>query len=457
VRFLRSTRYLLIVTTLLAAALLAVACEGEEEEAAETPEATSEAASPEATAAEPTEAAGEVPGVTDTEILLGTHYPLSGNPAAAYAPIAYGMKSFFDYINGQGGVYGRNITLLIEDDHYNPPDTLEVVRKLVEQDEVFAIVGGLGEETHNAIWKYLEEEGVPDMFVSTGLAKWTDPVVRTRFGGNPDYVTEGEFLADYIAENYAGKKLGLLLQNDQLGEDGEKGLRAGLEGSDVEIVAIERYEAVANEVTAETQRLQNAGVDVIVMFSMPVQGASLVRTARETLNWDVPIITTGINCSDIFISLAGPENVEGMMSYTFGHQAYETELPGTQKYMKIWDKTGTGGPLSNFALYGMFVAELTTYIIELAGPDLTRDSFLDAAESVCGFDCTTCFEDGPVNLSPTDHRISENLIYNVVENGNWRPVGDVVSLESTTDCEPPELPPGFEDQPKVGKDAEFVP
>jgi len=457
-RFARVVRYLLIATALLAAAALVVACEEEEEEAAETPEATTEAASPEASPEATTPAeAGEVPGVTDTEILLGTHFPLSGNPAAAYAPIADGMKAFFDYINGQGGVYGREITFLIEDDHYNPPDTVEVVRKLVEQDKVFAIVGGLGEETHNAVWKYLEQEGVPDMFVTTGLAKWTDPVVRTRFGGNPDYVTEGEFLAQYVAENYAGKKLGLLLQNDQLGEDGEKGLRAGLEGSDVEITAIERYEAVSNEVTAETQRLQNAGVEVIVMFAMPVQGASLVRTARETLSWDVPIITTGINCSDIFIALAGPENVEGMMSYTFGHQAYETELPGTQKYEKIWAKTGTGGPLSNFALYGMFVGELTTYIIELTGPDLTRDSFLDAAESVCDFDCTTCFESGPVRLSPTDHRFAEYLIYNMVEDGKWKPVSDPVSYESTEDCEPPELPPGFEDQPKVGKDAEFVP
>ncbi len=453
-RIARVVRYLLIVTALLAAAALVVACGEEEEEATETPEATTEAASPEATT--PAEAE-EVPGVTDTEILLGTHMPISGTPAAAYAPIAYGMKAFFDYINGQGGVYGRNITLLIEDDHYNPPDTVEVVRKLVEQDKVFGIVGGLGEETHNAVWKYLEENGVPDMFLSTGLAKWTDPVVRTRFGGNPDYVTEGEFLAAYVAENYAGKKLGLLLQNDELGEEGERGVRAGLEGSDVEIAAVERYEAVSNEVTAETQRLQNAGVDVILMFAMPVQGASLVRTARETLNWDVPIITTGINCSDLFIALAGPENAEGVMSYTFGHQAYDTDFPGTQKYEKIWAKTGTGGPMSNFALYGMFVGELTTYIIEMAGPDLTRDSFLDAAESVCGFDCTTCPDFGSVGLSPTDHRPCENLIYNVVENGGWKPVGDVVSFESTTDCGPLELPPGFEDQPPLGTGAEFVP
>ena len=171
--------------------------------------------------------------MTDTEIKLGTHFPLSQNAAAAWAPVAYGMRAFFDYINLQGGVYGRKITLIIGDDHYNPPDTVEVVKKLVEQDKVFAIVAGLGEATHNAVWKYLEEKGVPDMYVATGTAEWTDPVVRTRFSGYPDYVTEGTVLGKYIAENYDGKKLGILLQSDEMGEDGEKGLRKGIEGSDV--------------------------------------------------------------------------------------------------------------------------------------------------------------------------------------------------------------------------------
>jgi len=353
-------------------------------------------------------------------------------------------------------VYGRKVTFLIGDDHYNPPDTVEVVKKLVEQDKVFAIVGGLGEATHNAVWKYLEEKGVPDMFVSTGSAKWTDPVVRTRFAGNPDYVTEGTFLGQYIAKNFDGKKVGFLLQNDELGVDGEEGLRKGLEGSNVEIVDTEKYDVIQSDVSAHTQRLKNAGAEVVAVFAIPPQAASLVKTARETLNWDVPIVVSGINCSDIFILLAGEEAAEGIISFTFGHQAYETDLPSVQKYMKIWAKTGTGGELSNFELYGMFVAELTVHILELAGPDLSRQSFLDAAESVCDFKSSTSFDNGPVRLSPTDHKVCENLIYNFVKDGKWVPEGTSVSFESTKECTPPTPPEGFEDQPKVGADAEYV-
>ena len=387
---------------------------------------------------------------------LGIHIPLSLNAAAAYAPVAYGMKAFFDYINNQGGVYGRKITLLIGDDHYNPSDTVEVVKKLVEQDKVFAVVGGLGEAPHSAVWKYLEEKGVPDMFISSGLTKWTDPVVRTRFAGNPDYMTEGTVLGQYIAKNYNGKKLGLLLQSDEFGAEGEKGLLRGIEGSDVKIVARETDEPTDVDVTAQTQRLRNAGAEVIAAWTHPLQAASLVKTARGLLTWDVPIVVTGVDCSDIFIALAGAENAEGVVSVVFGHQAYEHELQGVQEYEKIWKKFGNGESFSNFALYGISVAEATVRVLEMAGQDLTRGSFLDAAESICNFYCTTCVGFGPWNTSPTDHRINQVEQINIVRNGEWVAVGDTISFEATTDCTPPTPPPGFEDQPKVGADAEYV-
>ena len=437
-----------LAVALVAAALLVVGC-GESEKEPNTPGA-------QATAKGTPIGQGDTMGVTDTEIKLGTHVPLSQNAAAAYAPIAYGMKAFFDYINLQGGVYGRKITFLIGDDHYNPSDTVEVVKKLVEQDKVFAIVGGLGEATHNTVWKYLEEKGVPDMYVATGTAKWTDPAVRTRFSGNPDYVTEGTVLGQYIAKNYNGKKLGLLLQSDEMGQDGEKGLRKGIEGSDVKITSVQQYDVVQSDVTAQTQRLKNDGVDVIAVYAIPPQAASLVKAARETLNWDVPIIVSGINQSDIFVALAGANNAEGVVSCVFGHQAYETELPGIQKYEKIWAKTGTGGPLSNFALYGISIAEAIVWDLEMAGPNLTRGSFLDAAESMCNVYCSTCRGVGPWTTSPTDHRMNETEQINVVKDGKWVTVDDPVSYESTSNCTPATPPAGFEDQPKVGEDAEYV-
>jgi len=410
-----------LLAAILLAGLLLLSCGGEEK-AAETPVSTQPAGAA-------TPGAEKVPGVTDTEILLGTHMPISQTPAAAYAPIADGMRAYFEYVNAQGGVHGRKIKLLVGDDHFNPADAVEVVRKLVEQDGVFAMVGNLGDAPHAAVWKYLEENGVPDMFISGGLDKWTDPLVRTRFQGNPNYGTEGRMLAKYLVENYDGKKLGLLLENDEFGENGKKAILEGIEGSDIEVVAEERYETTQWDVTAQTQRLKAANPDVIVAYAVPPPAASLVKVAREVLNWDVPIVVTGVVITDIFIQLAGPQNAEGVVSVVFGQQIYQTDDPGVQRHIQIMKEFGNGVPESNFTLYGAFIGEMMVEALENAGPDLTRDSLIEGAEAIRDWCCSLC--PMPVNMSPTDHRPTEMEVYNRVENGKWVTFGEPVIYEST--------------------------
>jgi ABC-type branched-subunit amino acid transport system substrate-binding protein len=371
-----------------------------------------------------------VPGVTDTEIVFGTHLPLSQSPASAYGPIADGIRAYFDYINDtEGGVYGRKLKLIVGDDHYTPSDTVEVVRKLVEQDNVFAIVAGLGEETHSAVWKYLEERGVPDLFISSGLAKWTDPVVKTRFGGNPVYLQEGQMLGQYVAEHYPGKKLGLLLQNNEFGEDGEKGVRAGIAGSDVQVVDVEKYESVQWDVTAQTQRLKNAGAEVLVAYAIPPPAASLVKTAREVLNWDVPIVVTGVDATELFISLAGAQNSEGIVSVVFGHTSHETDVPGVRQYLANMAKYAPNAEISNITLYGYIMGELTVEGLKRAGHDLTRDLLVTALEGIRGYQCSVCL--APVSFSPTDHRPFEIEVFTKVVNGQWETFGEPIDFETT--------------------------
>ena len=414
---------LMIIAALMAVPLLMAACGGEEEEAG-APTAASPGASP--------TAAGDTTGITDTQILLGSHLPLSQTVAAAYAPISDGMRAYFDYINVvEGGVYGRKIKVIFGDDHYNPPDTVEVVRKLVEQDKVFAIVSGLGDETHGAVWKYLEEKGIPDMFLATGLHKWTEPPVKTRFGGMPDYLVEGRMLGAYIVKNYNGAKIGVLRENNEMGVDGLEGLREGLEGSDVEIVADEKCEATVADVSAQTQRLKNGGAEIVVSVAGPVQSASLVQMARTVLAWDVPIMVSGVDCSEIFIALAGAENAEGVLSVVFGHQIYETDLPGIQKHIEIMKKYAPNVEPSNFTLYGAINGELMVESLKRAGPDLTREKLVEAAESIRDFVCSVCLT--PINMSPTDHRPFEVEMYNRVEGGKWVAFGEPVDFETTKD------------------------
>ena len=417
-------RRLSLLGVLMAAALMAVACGEEKEGTAETPSASPAATRP---------AAEKVPGVTDTEILLATHLPLSQTPAAAYAPLGNAMQAYFDYINDtEGGVYGRKIRFIICDDHYNPPDAAECVRKLVEQDGIFALIGGLGSAAHGAAWKYLEERGIPDMWVLSGATKWTDPVVKTRFGGNPDYETEGKILGKYIAENYDGKKLGIVGQNDDLGEDGAKGLRAGIEGSNVEVVAVEKFESSATDLTPQMQRVRNAGAEVVAVYAVPTTAANSIKVAREVLAWDVPIVVASVAATDITIALAGPQNTEGVVSVVFGHQIYEADYPGVAKHIEIMKEYQPDIPPSNLTDVGQGVAELTVQALKNAGPDLTRESFAEGAERICDFTCSICLV--PVSLSPTDHRPYQIEVYARVEGGVWKTFGEPVSFESTKEC-----------------------
>ncbi len=423
-----SRRWLLLLGSLVAiVALMATACgDDDKEEAGKTPGASPAATEP---SGNETPAAEEVPGVTDTEILLGTHFPLSQTPAAAYAPVADAMRAYFDYINAQGGVHGRQIKFIVGDDHYNPSDSIEVTRRLVEQDGIFAMVGGLGDLTHAAVFKYLEDQGVPDMFIGGGTVRFTDPVVKTRFGGNPDYDTEGRMIGLYIAQNFAGKKLAFLLENDEFGMDGKAGVLKGLEGSDVEVVAEETYESVQWDVTAQTQRLKNANPDVVVAYAVPPAAASLVKTARETLDWDVPLVVTGVVISDIFIQLAGPENAEGVVSVLFGRQVTYMDDPAIQFHYQVMEEFAPNVPVSNFTLYGQFIAEMMVKALENAGPNLTRESLAEGAEAIRDWCCPTCRM--PVNFSPTDHRPCEMEVYIKVEDGKWVEFGEPVNFEST--------------------------
>jgi ABC-type branched-subunit amino acid transport system substrate-binding protein len=434
-----------LVGIVLPVTMLVVAGCGKEERVAVTPDAAAEHVP-----------AVDSTGVTGTEIKIGTLLPMSNTSAAAWGvPISEGMKAYYDYVNDQGGIYGRTINFIVGDSQYAGPVASEVVRKLVEQEKVFAIQGSLGTAAHNAVWKYLEEKGIPDMFLLTGDTKWTEPASRNRFGFLVDYITEGRILGKYIGEKYDRRRLGILAQNDDFGKEGERGLKIGIDdaGASMEI-RVEYYDETQTDVTAQAQRLRNQNVDVIAMYGMPAQTASLFRVCRQTLNWDVPIIVSGVDAAEVVARLAGYDNIEGTVSVVFGHQAFETEVPGIEKHRKIMAKYAPNVPVDNLTLLGATVSELMVHVLRQAGPDLTRDSFLDAAASMCRFVCSTCMV--PSTTSSSDHRPIEVETYIIATvdrstdppSFRWQPFGEPFGFESTGDCVSATPPPGYGEQPE---------
>ena len=396
---------------------------------------------------------GETVGVTDTSVKIGTLLPMSNTTATAWGvPISQGMQAYFDYINDQGGIYGRKLELVVGDSQYTGPVAGETAKKLTEQDQIFGFMGNLGTEAEMAVYTYLEEHGVPDMFILTGDKTWVEPVVFSRSRFLVDYEVEGRILGQYIGENYDGKKLGILAQNDLFGKDGEAGLKVGLEdvGANVETVT-QYYDATQTDVTAQMQRLKSDGAEVVGVYAMPAQASGAIKAARETLTWDVPMFLTGVNAAQIVGALAGFANAEGTISVSFGRQSDEIEFPGVQKYQDIMKEYAPDAQINSVGFSGYSVALAMVQVLIQAGPDLTRTSFLNAAESICKYEGGGTI--APISMSPEDHAWNEAEIFVEAEGDSadtfrWKPFGDVISqYETTKDCSPAERPADADKQP----------
>ena len=398
---------------------------------------------------------GDTTGVTDTSIKVGSLLPLTGVAAAWGIPMGEGMKAYFDYINDQGGIYGRKLTLDVGDSQYTGPTATEAVRQLIDQDKVFAFIGNLGTEVEAAVAQTITERNIPDLFVLSGAKQFIDPVVPNLFTAQVSYITEGKIFATYLDKTYSGKKLGILAQNDDYGKEGEEGTRQGLQdlNSDIEVTT-EYYDPTMTDVTSQVQRLKGDNVDVIMFWGGPLQAANMMKTARETLSWDVPMLINEANAGATLGALSGWNNIEGVVSTSITlNTDVNSDVPGVVSRREIVAKYAPSVTWDSMVFAGYSTAESFVALLRQAGPNLSRESLIAAAESVCKYQTDIAMV--PESTSPTDHSFVEAEVFvkaKVNYSGaaplvDWVPFGDPVDFESTKDCKVPTPPAGAADQP----------
>src|ERR1700721_3096332 len=222
------------------------------------------------------------PGATDTEIKIGNIMPYSG-PASAYATTGKTQDAYFKKINAEGGINGRKISFISYDDGYSPPKTVEQARKLVEADEVLLIFNPLGTPGNSAIQKYMNAKKVPQIFESSGAAKWNDPKnFPWTIGWQPSYQAEARIYAAYILKNYPGKTIGILYQNDDFGKDYVIGLHEGLgDQADKLIIVAASFETSSPTVDSQVVQLKDANVDIFMNIATPKFAAQATKKAGE--------------------------------------------------------------------------------------------------------------------------------------------------------------------------------
>ncbi|MEU4677591.1 ABC transporter substrate-binding protein [Micromonospora sp. NPDC023737] len=322
---------------------------------------------------------GNVPGVTDTEILVGTHMPLTGPAAAGYSKIAPATKAYFDYVNANGGVHGRKINYKIMDDGYNPANTQQVVRQLVLQDKVFAILNGLGTPTHTGVLDFLKTNRVPDLFVASGSRSWDQPdKYPGTFGFNPDYTVEGKILAQHVKTTMPGRKVCFLGQDDDFGRDSLAGVEKIL-GADA--VAVKQTYVTSNtNVAPQIGAFKAAGCQVVVLATVPGFTALSIGTAARLgfkPQWVVSNVGGDHPTLAKQLGEAAPL-LEGMIGGNYLPMQNDAANPWIQLFTRINKEHNGNAEFDGNVVYGMSVGYLFVQALLAAGKDLTRESLLEA-------------------------------------------------------------------------------
>jgi branched-chain amino acid transport system substrate-binding protein len=370
------------------------------------------------------------PGITPTQILIGSHQPLTGVAAPGYDEIAPASNAYFQYVNAHGGVDGRKIVYKYLNDQYDPTITSTVVHQLVLQNNVFAIFDGLGTPTHLAVVKYLNSSKVPDVFVASGCECWNDVSTEPyTFGWQVDYVREGKILGNYIKQHFAGKKIGYFYQDDEFGQDGVKGLDDEIPKS--QVVARQSYNPTVTNVAPQVTALKAAGAQVVVSFSVPAFTA-LLRLNSLKLNFNPQLVVSNVGSDPITLAgllesfakqggatVQGNQLTQGIITDGYLPSLGSSSNSWIQLFSKIHGQYLPKLPFDGNVLYGMAVGYTFVQAMLKAGRNPTRQDLVNAINGGLPQGVSVA----PYAYSASDHAGITGAYMAVIKNGVLVPTG----------------------------------
>lgn len=358
--------------------------------------------------------AAATPGVDDDTILLGTFTALSGPVAPIGVPNSHGYLAYYNYINEKGGIYGRKIKVLVEDDAFQPSRTVAAVKKLVEQERVFAIVSPLGTPTNAAVLDYLVKNNVPVISPHTGSSQWSIPVKKNYIALQPNYTVEGTVLAQYALKDLKGKRFAIVYVNDDYGQEESKSFSAYLAKNDIKPVLTLGHEFGETDFSSYVIKLQQAKPDAVLLASYATQTASILKQA-EMFGFRPHFLGTYVVSDPVMFKLAGASAMEG-----FQVTGYAADPGGDTKvakeYRDILHKYYPNEAPGGYSEIGYIAAQLVVEALKKAGPDLTREKFIAAFESLKNW--TTGLLP-PISYSATDHRGVKTFVIAKAKGGQW--------------------------------------
>jgi branched-chain amino acid transport system substrate-binding protein len=370
-------------------------------------------------------------GIAGKEILLGHINPYSG-PASAYGTIGRTIAAYFKKVNEEGGVNGRLLNMISYDDSYSPPKTVEMARKLVEQDNVLLIFQPLGTPPNSAIQKYMNAKKVPQLFVATGATKWNDPKhFPWTMGWQPNYQTEARIYAAHILKNKPNAKIAVLYQNDDYGKDYLKGFKDGLgDKAKTMIVKEASYEVTDPTVDSQMAQLQASGADTFFNITTPKFAAQAIRKAWDS-GWKPLHYLNNVSASiGSVLTPAGLDKSAGLITTQYIKDADDPEWKNDKAvldwvaFMKKYYPEGNLHDASN--MYGYTVAQTMVQVIKQCGNDLSRANVMKQAANLKDFTPATLLPGIKINTSPTDFAPIESVQLAKFDGKTWVRFGEVM-------------------------------
>jgi len=365
-------------------------------------------------------------GVTDDSVLVGCSNSFSG-------PLVYpgtqlvnnGLEAYFGYVNDRGGVHGRKILTQYYDDGYKPQNAVANTKRLVERDEVFAIVSSQGTGPVMATVKYLTQNKVPLIFPFQGVPISGQKTIFTSF---TPYPNQSELVVTWLVKVKGFKRIGILYQDDKYGYTFRDPAKKTLAKFGLKLVAAESYKRGAKDLSAQVAKLRKANLDACLLVATPPPGAAFLKEAHKQGWKDTKIISSGPLTDEKYINLSGGVG-EGIWGLSLWPDPVNSNDPAVVEYREIVEKYGKDRDKTpnRYSLYGYYYAKLFVAGLQRAGRDLTRESYIAALEGIKDW------ENGitpPVSFSASDHLAQNSGFMVEVQKSVFRPISGWITLKN---------------------------
>ncbi|HET7882522.1 MAG TPA: ABC transporter substrate-binding protein [Acetobacteraceae bacterium] len=366
----------------------------------------------------PAMAADSVRGVTDNEIVIGTYTDLSGVTAMWGVNNSNAWRMAFDQANAAGGIDGRKIKYIVEDNQYQVPRSVQAANKLINRDGVFMMVANGGTPMNNATMPDQLAKGVPNVFPLTSARSMYEPLHHLKFGLASSYYDQMRAGVKLFVEQHHSKTICAMSQDTDFGRDVMAGAKDELAALDMKLAAETLHKPTDTDFSASVARLKDANCDLILVGGIVRDSVQIISAVRKT-GWNVEMLGQAASYDEAVAEVPGGVT-EGFYSMTpVLFVANSDSSPPVAKFAEDYKKQFGKEP--NFAAQiGWTGAQLVLVALKNAGKDLTADSFVSGMESIK--DWHDIFGSPPMSFSKTKHQGSNESFLCVVKGGKWVPV-----------------------------------